>query len=254
MNPLIEKFLNHMADVKGASENTLQAYSRDLLKLENYLSTSNRTTLETVTTTALMAFVLSQHKNGKHASTVSRSIAVIKTFYKHLYYERAINHDPAYQLKPPKIPPGVQSALSKSDKDKLMCTQHTNPKTIRDHAIAALIASTNIKVSAIIDLNLHDINLSSGTIQYEETKKTTLTPDTLEFISTYIIVARNEILKDIPPQEYPAGVPLFVNMKGQRLTRQGLWKIVRDYGRRAHLESELSPRLLRARLENGVYS
>ena len=250
MSPFIEKFMNHMAVAKNAGENTLLAYRRDLCKLEEYLLAAGNGAIETATTTALMAYILHMHRSGKHAATVSRCIAVMKHFYKYLFYERDIRHDPAHILRPPKISrQGVQK-LSTSDMNKLLNAdgEQSDTRTVRDRAIAALIAATGIHVGTLTELNLGDIDIAAGVICHrndslENAPK--LDPDVRIMLEAYIHAARNEILYNAKTFENTdADAPLFVNMKGQRLTRQGLWKIIKAFGRRAQLECDLNPRLL----------
>ena len=251
MNPLIENFLNYMTNAKGAGENTLLAYRRDLCKLENYLSAAGGASIESATTTALMAFVLHLHKNGKHASTISRNIAVIKNFYKHLFYNRTISHDPAHTLKPPKIVRATAPTLSVCDQDKLFGDSgpsDTSTKALRDRSIVVLIFSTGIKASILTELNLDDIDITAGLLRHKHNREFNtikLTPVVLDLLTAYINFSRNEILSASKTLELSNTIaPLFVNMKGQRLTRQGLWKIIKAYGRQAELDLELNPRLL----------
>ena len=252
MNPLIDKFLNHMARDKDAGENTLLAYRRDLCKLEGYLSASGGQGIGSATDTALMAYVLHLHKSGLHASTVSRSIAVIKNFYRYLFYEREISRDPARLLRPPRVVRAASQTLSQPDKDKLLDeapSSNADARTVRDRAITALMLSTQIRVGALTELNLGDIDLAAGLIRSKNARdesKARLEPDVLEPLEAYINTSRPEILRNSATFRFTdKSAPLFVNMNGRRLSRQGLWKIVRDYGRRAQLEVEISPRLLR---------
>ena len=252
MNPLIHKFLNHMAVEKDAGENTLLAYRRDLCKLEGYLSASGGQGVGNATDTALMAYVLHLHKIGRHASTVSRSIAVIKNFYRYLFYEREISRDPARLLRPPKVVRAASQTLSQPDRDRLLNeapSPNADARTLRDHAITALMLSAQIKVGALTELNLGDVDLAAGLIRSGNSRdepEARLEPGVLEPLEVYINISRPEILRNSKTFRFTdKSAPLFVNMNGRRLSRQGLWKIVRDYGRRAQLEIEISPRLLK---------
>ena len=257
MNPLVNNYLNYMKNVRNAGENTLLAYCRDLRKLERYLEASGGQSLEAATATALMAYVLHLHKNGMNASTISRNIAVIKNFYKYLYYEQKISRDPAQMLRPPKVFRTEPLTLSQLDQDKLLGRQPSlddGARTIRDHAITALMFSTKIDVGTLISLDLGDIDLVTGRIGRTGSPDEAwikLEPKTHESLDIYIKVSRSEILKNSQTFCFAEKTaPLFINMSGHRLSRQGLWKIVKEYGRRVRLEQDLNPRMLKKLLHN----
>jgi len=245
-----------MINTKQASENTVLAYKRDLLNLESYLNSSGWQEIEAASTTALMAYVLYMHKNGKHAATVSRNITVIKNFYKFLYYERVTTHDPAHLLKAPKFTRQPAPKLSPGDISNLLETEQgitTDAKTIRNRAIIALIASTGLNSSTLINLTLGSVNCSESTLTYEhshEQHSAKLPSSTLKLLETYINTSRTEILQranSCDPADSSA--PLFVNMNGQNLSRQGLWKIIKEYGQ-SQKQPNLNPRILRGATKN----
>jgi len=248
----IQNFLGYMANVRGSGENTISAYGRDLRMLEEYMDTP----IEDATTTALMAYVFRLHKNGKHPSTISRKIAVIKNFYRYLYYERLIPEDPAAHLKHPRFSRDEQGgALSEIDKIKIRST-NLRPglcaKDVRDRTIAALICSTGIKASEIISLNLDSYDTATHCLKQheDESMKTLLDYDIAELMNAYVNNYRGQILRNKQTFQDALGEPLFLNMKGQRLTRQGIWKIVREYGRQLELSAEISPRTLETDYKN----
>jgi len=249
MNPFIEKFIAYMSEVRNAGENTLLAYQRDLCKLEKYLLDSGASDIKSATSTALMAYVLHLHKSGKHAATVSRNIAVIKNFYKHLYYEREIAQDPALILRSPKVVPRVSpTKLSRSDREKLMSTAPEDlpdARDIRDRAISALISCSQVRSGKVIELNISDVDTDAKTISYRNGNKVSvanLEPHVCDALVTYIKTSRPDLLKNCENVHEKA---LFLNLSGKRLSRQGLWKIIKDYGRRSQLDADLSPKLLK---------
>ncbi|MCL2618590.1 MAG: site-specific integrase, partial [Defluviitaleaceae bacterium] len=247
MSPFISKFINHMSAAKGAGENTLLAYRRDLCALEAYLAEVSPKGIEAATSTALMAYVLRLHKSGKHASTVSRCIAVIKNFYKYLYYERDITSDPALLLRSPKFSRTPPATLSGADRDKLLDsapTPNSTAKDIRNHAITSVLSFTPIRIGIITELNLCDVDGIAGTITYRNARDThaaDLDPHLREPLMAYIHHARPKILAAANAPHDDPDAPLFVSMAGRRLTRQGLWKIVKEYGRHALPDLDLSP-------------
>jgi len=232
------------------------AYKRDLENLESYLNSSGWQDIELASNTALMSYVLHLHKTGKHAATISRSITVIKGFYKYLYYERIIDRDNAHLLKTPKFTRQPAPKLSAQAVDSLLSTEqnsNSSIKTIRDRAIIAVISSTGMQSAALIDLTLGSLDLSSSTLNYQQThEKLTakLDPTAQKFLQIYTDVARAEILtrtNSYDPTDTSA--PLFVNMKGESISRQGLWKIIKEYGQN-QAQPNLSPRLLRGAAKN----
>ena len=238
-----------MADSKRSKTNTLEAYGRDLRQLEEYLDLPP----EEATTTVLMAYVLRLHKNGNHPATISRKIAVIKNFYRYLYYERVIGEDPAFNLKHPRFArEDSGDALSEIDKMKLRSTiirPGMCQKDVRDCAITVLIFSTGIKASELISLNVQDYDSHARRLTYRQDTKVIpeilLEYDLGELMSAYKDTYRAKILRGAEHNARDLiGEPLFLNMHGYRLTRQGVWKIVREYGRQLELSSEISPRIL----------
>lgn len=256
MNLLIGKFLNYMIHTKQASQNTVLAYKHDILSLESYLQDSGWQDIEAASTTALMAYVLNLHKIGKHAATISRNITVIKSFYRYLYYERVTTYDPAHLLKAPKFTRQPAPKLSQSEVDSLLETkqhQGSDAKSIRDRAIVAFIASTGLSSTVLIGLTLGNLNCPKGTLHYESSHEqhfVTLPESALELLRSYTNTARADILKRADSYTIDdLSAPLFLNMNGKKFSRQGLWKIIKEYGRN-QAQANLSPRLLQSAIKD----
>ena len=246
-NYYIGGFLRHMTNAKGSRLNTVEAYGRDLRQLEDYLDIP----IEEATKTALMAYVLRLYKNGKHPATISRKIAVFKNFYRYLYYQQIIAEDPAIDLKHPRFARDeLGASLTEVDKMKLRAARlgpGMSAKEVRDRAITSLIFSTGIKASDLVQLNMEDYDTPTRCLNYQQdtnSETTLLDYDLAELMEAYKDTYRAQILREAFVRDRN-GEPLFLNMKGFRLTRQGVWKIVREYGRTLELSVEISPRILR---------
>ncbi len=251
---LVESFLDFLQKDKKLSDNTLQSYNRDIKLYCNYLESSNLDPVK-MNEKGLNDYLDSLKENGKAVSTVSRNLASLRSFYQYLYKTKVITEDPTINLESPKIERKLPKVLT-SEQVELLLEQ---PKSVdlkgyRDKAMLELVYATGIRVTELISLNVGDINLENGYIKCAgKTKERIIPIGTLAVnaLKEYMEKSRAILLKDEADQA------LFVNVNGHRLTRQGFWKIIKQYKTQANIDVDITPHTLRHSfavhlLENGA--
>ena len=241
MEQLIESYINYLQDVKHASQNTIQSYRRDLCKMQEYFEKNGVTDVNDITATSLGSYVLYLEKSGMSTATVSRSIASIRSFFLFLLGRGLVKGNPTEQIKPPKVEKKAPDVLS-VDEVTLLLQQPKGktPKAVRDKAMLELLYGTGLHVSELISLKVSDLNLSMGYIECNFGGKSRIIPieeEAQEALRVYLETARNQMAKN---SEY-----LFVNVKGEEMSRQGFWKLLKAYAKKAHIEKDITPHMIR---------
>jgi integrase/recombinase XerD len=218
MKEQIQRFLDYIAEEKGYSENTLAAYSNDLSQFATFLEKRVAGWAE-VDETLILEYITYMKAEQEYASsTVARKVAAIKSFFHYLAEQGEIPDDPTATLD--------------------------SPKALRDRALLEVLYATGLRVTELVSLNVDDVNLASSTARVVQSRgrKPRLVPihqRAIEPLQDYLERGRVPLLRD--PEEQA----LFVNHRGQRLTRQGLWLIVKHYAREAGTSEPVTPHTLR---------
>ena len=243
MKDEIAKFIEYLHVEKKTSKNTEVSYERDLRKMSQYLKWQEIETIKAVTATSLNSYVLYLEQNGMKPATISRSIASMKAFFVYLYKTRQIDTDPAENLKAPKIEKKLPSVLSTEEMNRLLDQPAGNsPKELRDKAMLELLYATGIRVSELISLKLSDVNLQMEYLNCMDAHKERIIPfgkKAKEALKVYLKEGRPRLVED-EESEW-----LFTNCSGQSMSRQGFWKLIKFYGGKAGIESEITPHTLR---------
>ena len=242
MEKQIKQFLEFLQNEKRVSNNTLQSYSRDIHQYESYLS-QNRINYVKVDNKVINEYLKYLQQNGKKTSTISRSLASIRSFYQYLMRVKKIKHDPTENIQSPKVEKRVPSVLTSEEVEKLL----SQPKAVdlkgtRDKAMLEVAYATGMRVTEIISLNVDDVDLDSGFISCKSVNRQRNIP-----LGSISIAALREYIRDARPImiKNDDETSLFVNVNGKRLTRQGFWKIVKYYKEQAHIEKDITPHILR---------
>lgn len=239
----IKDFITYLEDEKGASKNTVMSYRRDLGKLGVYLEEQGITEVSKVTETMLNSYVLLLEGSGSAPASVSRNIASIKAFFNYLFLKRRIEQNPSVKLKTPKVEKKFPEILSMQETDRLLEQPDcSNAKGIRDKAMLELLYATGIRVSELIGLRLSDVNMKLGYIVCSAGDKERIVPfgtKARTAMLAYLKSARTELSKGNESEL------LFTNCSGTEMSRQGFWKLIKYYGEKAGIKSELTPHTLR---------
>ncbi len=251
---LVDNFLDFLQKDKKLSDNTLQSYNRDIKLYCNYLDAHNMDAVK-ANEEELNTYLDSLKENGKAVSTVSRNLASLRSFYQYLHRTKVISDDPTLNLESPKIERKLPKVLS-SEQVELLLEQPkcVDLKGYRDKAMLELVYATGIRVTELISLNMSDIDLENGYIKCVGKNKERVIPIgslAVNALKEYVDKSRSILLKDENDQA------LFVNVNGHRLTRQGFWKIIKQYKTQANIDIDITPHTLRHSfavhlLENGA--
>jgi len=243
MKEEIGKFIEYLHTEKQTSKNTEVSYERDLKKLCQYLETQGIISVEAVNTTSLNSYVLHLEQSGMKPSTISRSIASMKAFFMYLYKGHQIGEDPSEKIKAPKVEKKLPSVLSTEEITQLLKQPSGNsPKELRDKAMLELLYATGIRVTELITLRISDVNLHMEYLNCTDEYKERVIPfgkKAKEALENYLRDGRPKLVEDT------ANEWLFTNCSGQAMSRQGFWKLIKLYGGKAGIESEITPHTLR---------
>jgi len=240
MEEHINGFINYLHNVKKMSGNTEMSYRRDLKKLGVYL---REKPLDEVTGEDLQAYVTSMDDQGFKPATISRNIASIKAFYHYLVKEGVVTEDVAAALKSPRIEKKAPEILSTEEVVRLLDQPRgDSPKEVRDKAMLELLYATGIRVSELISLLETDVNMSMGYIVCRDSHKERVIPfggEARNALTRYMGESRNAMVEDA------ACHTLFVNCSGGPMSRQGFWKLIKYYAKKAGIQSDITPHTLR---------
>lgn len=247
-----EKFLR---EEKQASANTLSSYLRDIRQLGAYLDSHTDSGIVDASAEELGEYIEWLRSNGKSVATVSRSIASIKNLYSTLCIKKIIKNSPATKLVSDKSEQKLPQILTSKEVELLLeQPKCVDAKGYRDRAMLELLYATGIRVTELIDLNVSDVNLSAGIIRCQSRNKERfipLYPAAVKAVSEYMELVRPQMIA------LPDEPSLFVNVSGDRMSRQGFWKIIKYYQKKAGIEKDITPHTLRHSfaahlLENGA--
>lgn len=251
----IELYEHFLADEKKASTNTLSSYLRDVRQLADYLDEYTDVDIITASGAELAQYIEDLRSKGKSVATVSRCIASIKSMYTYFTIKQIIKVNPALKLVPDKNEHKLPQILTNEEVEALLSAPHCiDPKGYRDKAMLELLYATGIRVTELIDLNLEDVNLDAAAIRCVGKGKERfipLYPQAVDAIIDYLKLVRPQMIAD------PDEKALFVNVSGDRMSRQGFWKIIKYYQKKAGIEKDITPHTLRHSfaahlLENGA--
>ena len=232
-----------MVNIKKTSKNTVTAYKRDINKLMEYLKTRNCNDFGRVTFTDLNSYVLKLEKDGASVATVSRNVSTIKSFYLYLLREQIIHNDPSASLKSPKLVKKAPQVLSIEEVEVLLALPDESVKGIRDKAMLELLYATGLKVSELVGLKLNEINTTLRFIRFLDKERERLIPFSEPAriaVEKYLSSSRNQLMPKEGYEDY-----LFLNYSGEPMTRQGFWKIIKNYGDMAGFDVGLTPHIFR---------
>ena len=255
MTDSINLYETYLLETKHASANTVASYIRDLKQFDKYVRDNLSVPLEALTPEQATVYFAWMTNSGKSSATVTRSLASIKGFYSFLVSSGAMETNPVKTVHLAKAEKKLPQILSGREVELLLeQPQCTDPKGFRDKAMLELLYATGIRVSELISLDVDDVNLPAGFIRCVSGVKSRmipLYPAAIRAIQTYLTQIRPSMIAD------PAESALFVNLSGERMSRQGFWKIIKHYQQTANIQKDITPHTLRHSfaahlLENGA--
>ena len=242
MEKQIKSFLEFLKVEKKMSINTLQSYERDVLQFEKYLN-ENKLNYAKIKQEDIKEYLNHLQEIGKKTSSISRSLASIRSFYQYEVRSKKVKLNPTEGVQAPKVEKHAPSILSSQEIELLLNQpKDVDLKGTRDKAMLEFAYATGMRVTEIISLDIDDVSLETASVVCKTATKQRTIPLgslSLKALKEYIEEARPILVKD---EEEKA---LFVNINGIRLTRQGFWKIIKYYKEQAHITKEITPHVLR---------
>ncbi len=256
MADLIDEYEVYLERERHASANTVCSYVRDVRQFDGYLRAGGEgTALAACTAEHVRQYMAHMAGRGKSPASVARSVASLKSFYSYLMGRGLIAINPAKSVAPVRTERKLPQILTGKEVERLLeQPQCVDPKGCRDHAMLELLYATGIRVSELIGLDVGDVNLGVGFLRCASRGKERIIP-----LYPGAVQALADYVRDIRPQlvEDPAETALFVNMSGERMSRQGFWKLIKYYQQKANIDKDITPHTLRHSfaahlLENGA--
>jgi len=252
MDDRIGQFLHFLSVEKGSSENTIAAYRNDLAQFHSFLSTinlnGNATDWRRVGSDAILSFMMEMRSKRYADATVARKVAAMKSFFQFLHAEGDIPLNPTEDLESPRVGKTLHKPLTVQQVDELLeqPAKRATPEASRDQGMLELLYATGLRVSEMVSLDVDNVSLDSHNPYVRcigKGSKERLVPihgQALRAVVAYLEDGRRRLLKD------KRQGALFLNRRGDRLTRQGFWLILKQYARDAHLdEVQVTPHTLR---------
>ncbi|GGI31272.1 MULTISPECIES: site-specific tyrosine recombinase XerD [Staphylococcus] len=256
MQDVVDEYLRFIQIEKGLSENTIAAYRRDLNHYLNYLAAQKISNLDFIDRQIVQQWFGVLHDEGRSTKSIARFTSTIRSFHQFALREKYAAKDPTVLIETPKYERKLPDVLSIDEIDLLLTTPETSKNNgYRDRTMLELLYATGIRVSELINIEVEDVNLLMGFVKvFGKGNKERIIPlgeTVIELLKTYIENVRPQLLKKQVTHT------LFLNMQGKPLTRQGIWKIIKQTGAKAGIQKRLTPHTLRHSfathlLENGA--
>lgn len=241
MELIIQDFIEYLKS-RQVSKNTLVSYERDINQLVTHLNDVDKKMIE-ATKDDLQNYVVYMQTVGKSNATISRSVASIKAFYKYLLKNKIVEENITEEVIAPKVEKRELSILTTKEIEKLLEQPSTSDlKGQRDKAMLEVLYATGIRVTELISIRMLDVNINSGYIKVKKKNKERTIPlgnVALKYLKEYVENVRPLLIKTEEEET------LFINANGQKMTRQGFWKILKQYKEQAKIDKELTPHTIR---------
>ncbi|MEA2642786.1 MAG: integrase/recombinase XerD [Chloroflexota bacterium] len=249
LSECIDAFLDHMANQRRVAPNTIAAYHNDLRQFVEHLvaEADDLTRLASLDSAALTGYVLCLRDKGYAQATVARKIAAVKSFFHYAVESGLVRENPAAALDSPRVRRAQPRPASAADVQALLdagCSG-AGPDSLRNRAMLTLLYHSGMRVSEVVALDVHDLDLSAGTVlcrgRGDRARSIPLPVEARDALDLYLDEGRPLLGRDLSEEEHA----LFLNHRGTRLTRQGFWLIMKDRAREAGIEASITPHTLR---------
>ena len=241
----MREFIEYMKNEKRKAANTLIAYERDLTAFEKYLAGRGTDSLEKCTDNDAIAYVLQLSNENKSKPTINRKVSALRMYYEYLITKGVISENPFTRIKAIKTDKRQIDYLTVEEAARLMDLPGDDTKGLRDKALLEFMYGTGARVTEVVRLRFSDINLRMNFVTLRDVNdESRIVP-----LGSYASAAMKEYIDKsydvIRGKGHSADDFVFVNFRGEPLTRQGIWKILKDYGQMMGIDSRMTPQLLR---------
>lgn len=245
MESFLKEYLANLKIEKNLSENTINSYKSDLTSFLNFITHSGIDDLSDIKTTQITSFFKLLKDAGLNESSAARYFSSLKGFFKYLYQNEYIKSNPVERISPPKISRKLPEVLNVREINLIL--EQPNVKDtigLRDKAILELFYACGTRISELINIKVNDLFLSEEVIRvFGKGSKERLIPigsSAIRWIVKYLKKSRPLLVKNIKSENY-----LFLNQRGTKFSRMGIWKIVRQYVKQAGIEKNVHPHTFR---------
>lgn len=254
MQQYLDAFRAFLVNEKHSSANTVSSYLRDLSQFFDYCDSEDLSLCD-ITNDSITDYLQHLTDAGKSASTVSRALASMKSFFSYLVQQGILDRTPVHQIKTQKVEKKLPQILTGKEVELLLDQPKcTDLKGFRDKAMLELLYATGIRVSELIALDVSDVNLVAEFIRCSQGGRDRIIPlyaAAVKAVRQYMETARPKMIAS------SSETALFVNMSGERMSRQGFWKLIKHYQASAQINKDITPHTLRHSfaahlLENGA--
>ena len=250
MESYSDDYMRYLKDERRMSSNTVDAYSRDVHEFTDYLEKEKILDVKGIQKIIIESFMDKLRSDGRSQSTMGRKISSVRSYVTYLYDRGLIDTNPSVGVKPRYTTRKNVEYLSIEEVNRLLAAPDDSKKGIRDRAILELLYGTGIRVTELISMLVSEVNLTIGYVtcrgDYGRARIIPLGRPCRNALSRYLDQSRQILLESACRSESPEDKEyLFLNVHGEKLTRQGLWKIVSNYSEKAGLGQRLTPQVLR---------
>ena len=244
MDQLLDQFLHYLVVEKGLSQNTIEAYSRGLVRFVDHLKRKRIQDVRDVGKVDVQGFLLSLRKKNLNTKSVVRDLSAIRSFFRFLIQEGILETNPVEDLESPKVAKTLPEILSLKEIEQILEQPNLQtPLGMRDRAMLEILYATGMRVSELTHLPTHQVNLEGGfVLLYGKGSKERIVPlgsEAMKWVALYLKGARGALSKG------KESAFLFINRSGKEMSRQRFWKNLKDYAKKAGLHKRISPHLLR---------
>lgn len=241
MEQKIDDFISYLKRIKKISDNTAMSYKRDLSRVVEFFKNSGVSSFDKVTSTNINSYVLLLEREGKSPATIARNVSSINTFFRYLLVNGDVSGDPTDIIKAPKVDKKIPEVLTVEEVELLLTQPNgKNDKAIRDKAILELMYATGMRVTELINMKVEDVNIQLGYVVCKSDKKDRVIP-----FGNKVRIALSKYLHDVRSKEITEDDWLFFNCFGKKMSRQGVWKIIKAYADKAGIKKDITPHTLR---------
>jgi len=241
---MLDSFFHYLVVEKGLSKKTVEAYSHDLHRFVDYLHSKGIADLRKTAKLDVRVFLHWLKRRDLSSRTMARNLVALRTFFRFLIQEGQLDVSPAEEMESPSITKKLPDILTLKEVERLLEQPNTQtPLGARDRAMLEMLYATGMRVSELVQLPINQVNVEAGfVLLYGKGSKERVVPiggEAMKWATLYLRTARGTLAKG---KESPL---LFINRSGKGLSRQGFWKSIKGYGRKARIEKRITPHLLR---------
>lgn len=241
----MKEFIEYLKNEKHKSQNTLIAYERDIKSFETFLSDTRAKYLNECSESDAVSYVLELNNSSKSKATINRKVSALRTFYEHKMSVGEVQSNPFDKIKSTKADSRQIDYLTIEETERLLELPGDNRKGLRDRALMEFMYGTGARVTEVVRLQIADINLRMSFVTLKDANdESRIVP-----LGKYAAQALRDYLQSaFPSMKGRAPEPddyVFINFRGEVLTRQGIWKILKDYGTEMNIGERMTPQFFR---------